>query len=75
MAALQVWYEDGFEGGFGGGGFHDIAGPTVDGRIVRWQADLGSADGEHAIKELARRLAAQREVTVRRLVLGTDGAG
>lgn len=75
MATLYVWYEAGFQGEFGGKGFHDLTGPTIDGRVVRWHADLGSADGERAVKELAGRLARVRHLTVRRLVLGTDSAG
>jgi hypothetical protein len=75
MATLYVWYEAGFQGEFGGKGFHDLTGPTIDGRVVRWHADLGSADGKRAIKELAGRLARVKDPAIRRLALGTDSAG
>ena len=75
VAMVQRWYADRSEGKFGGDGFHDLMGPTVDGRVVRWQSDLGSADGARALRELARRLAELPNVTVQRLVLGTEVAG
>jgi hypothetical protein len=64
-----------FQGEFGGKGFHDITGPTVDGRVLRWHADLGSADVERAVHELAGRLAKLKDPTVRRLIIGTQSAG
>jgi hypothetical protein len=75
MATLYVRYEAGFQGDFGGTRFHDLTGPTVDGRVVGWHADLGSADGEREVKELSGRLARLKDPTVRRLVLGTESAG
>jgi hypothetical protein len=31
-----------FSGAFGASGFHNLMGPTADGRVMRWNADLGS---------------------------------
>lgn len=46
VAAMQARYEEGFKGGFGRAGFHNLAQPTIDGRVIRWEADLGSSDAE-----------------------------
>lgn len=73
--AMEAWYREGFNGHFGGTGFHDLTGPTVDGRVMRWHADFGSADARHAIRSLARRLAELPGATVERLVVGTEHAG
>jgi hypothetical protein len=72
---MQAWYEQGVTGGFGGAGFHSLEGPTVDGRVVRWNADLGSADSERAIHSLATQLAVLPDVNVTQLVIGTNSTG
>jgi len=53
---MQAWYEEGFSGAFGGSGFHSLSGPTTDARVIRWDADLGSADAELAVRALVHRL-------------------
>lgn len=77
--AVNAWYHAGFEGAFpsaiGQGVFHDLIGPSSDGTVLRWQADLGSADVERAIRVLAERLGAVPGVPVRRLVVGTEDVG
>jgi hypothetical protein len=75
VATMQAWYEQGVTGGFGGAGFHSLEGPTVDGRVVRWNADLGSADSERAIHSLATQLAVLPDVNVTQLVIGTNSTG
>jgi hypothetical protein len=81
LAELVVdqWYGDGFDGAFQGdygeGGFHSLHGPSVDGAVLRWHADLGTADGLLAIRALARRLANIPTIAVRRLTLGTEEVG
>jgi hypothetical protein len=70
VATMQAWYEEGFSGAFGGSGFHSLTGPTADARVIRWDADLGSADAELAVRALALRLASLPDVKVTRLVLG-----
>lgn len=78
-AAVDAWYHAGFAGAFpsgvGRGVFHDLTGPSSDGAVLRWQADLGSADVERAIRVLAERLGAVPGVAVRRLVVGTEEVG
>jgi hypothetical protein len=75
VATMDAWYIDGAGGGFGGVGFHGLDGPSVDGPIARWHVDLGSSDGERAIRALARRLGNLTDITVKRLVLGTETVG
>jgi hypothetical protein len=75
VATMQAWYEDGFSGAFGGEGLHSLGTPTLDGRVVRWKVDMGSADTEHAIRALAARLGDLTGVKVKRLVLGTESGG
>jgi hypothetical protein len=57
------------------GGFHDLRGPTADGAVMRYSADLGSTDGYRTIRALASRLRAIQHPRVIRLVLGTETVG
>jgi hypothetical protein len=75
VAAMQAWYEEGFSRGFGGSGFLSLTGPTANARVIRWDADLGSADTEFPVGTLALRLAGLPDVKVTRLVLGAQSTG
>lgn len=66
------WYGEGVTGGFGGVGLHDLGGPTVDGSVLRWRVDFGSADPEVAIDALARELGAATDLRVERLLIGVE---
>jgi hypothetical protein len=54
--AVAAWYKAGLEGEFSVGVLHDLRGPYWDGPVAWWAVDLGSADDEEAIGNLARRL-------------------
>jgi hypothetical protein len=68
------WYGRGLFGGFGGVGFHELRGPIVDGSILRWRIDFGSADILVALETLARELGAT-ELGMQRLVIGVEHVG
>lgn len=72
-------YDDGTEHAFadetGEGVLHAIDGPSVDGRVMRWSVDLGSADAGRALRELAERLAEIAEIRVQRIVVGVETVG
>lgn len=70
--AMATWYERGFEGQFGRAGFHSLSGPTVDGRVMRWSVDLGSADSQRALEALAHSLGRLSSPRVQRVVVGTE---
>jgi hypothetical protein len=73
--AVLAWYNAGSDEAFEGGGFHDIGGPNWDGPVVRWNVDLGFADAESAVTDLARRLggwAAKWQGSVESLRLGIE---
>ncbi len=71
-ASLDRWYTVGFNGGFGGAGFHSISQPSVDRASLRCMLDLGSADAPLAFDSLRKRLAALSNVQVHELILGTE---
>jgi hypothetical protein len=76
IAAVQAWYQEGFDGAFpsglGQGAFHHLFGPSVEGAVLRWHVDFGSADERHALKSLRMRLADVTNVSVLRLIVGTE---
>lgn len=74
--AVAAWYAEGFGGAFGGAGFHDIGGPSVDepGAVMRWHVDFGSTDPPRALLALRERLGGLADVKVVRLVVGTEHA-
>lgn len=78
-SVVDGWYRNGFDGAYqigpGSGGFHSLSRPSVDGPVLRWHVDLGTADGTKAIHDLAKRLGNVPDVTVRRLDLGTEEVG
>lgn len=71
---IAAWYRCGFEGLFGGVGFHTIWGPSVDGSVLRWYVDLGSADPRRAIQGLVEKLEAST-LSVAHVIVGTETAG
>ncbi len=74
---MRAWYEEGFAGAFGGTGFHFLSEASVDGpgRVLRWSADVGSADARRAIQTLANRLGMLDDVTVEHVIIGIEEAG
>ena len=73
--SVRTWYESSFQGFFAsrfGIGFHDIQGPRIDGRIMRWVIDLGIANSREALDALAVRLALLPGVEIDQLVVGTE---
>ena len=50
VEAVRKWYALGLTGGFGGSGFHKLNGPTIDGRVMRWRIDFGSADCRRTVR-------------------------
>lgn len=73
-AAVDAWFRAGFDGAYQGTRFHYLSSPTVDEReaVMRWHIDLLSAHWQRVILDLARWLGAIPDVTVRRLVIGTE---
>jgi len=57
LRTVRLWYLDGLAQRFGDGPFHDMIGPNWQGETARWAVDIGFADPESALQELARRLA------------------
>jgi hypothetical protein len=74
QAVMDAWYQDGFWGAFGGRGLHELTGPSVDGAVLRWFIDFGSADERIAVRVLAQRLAPLPGLAGARLVIGTEEA-
>jgi hypothetical protein len=71
---LKAWYDDGFRGAFGDGFLHEMTQPVDDTeqQTIRCHIDMGSADVHVALRDLRRRLASLKGVTVTRLVTGTE---
>lgn len=73
---VQGWYAIGVSGGFGGRGFHELNGPTVDGNVMRWRIDFGSASVRPSVGSLASDLGqAVGPSIVAGIVVGTEKAG
>jgi hypothetical protein len=73
--AVEAWYAANAGGALAGKGFQLLGGPSVDGVVVRWSADLGAADPLAAVADLARRLASLPGPEVTRLEVGTEEVG
>jgi hypothetical protein len=69
------WYVEGATGSFGGVGFHELTGPTLDGRVMRWRIDFGSADSRRAVRWISRELTGIPGAPgIERIVIGTERA-
>lgn len=75
QALLSRWYAVGFNGGFGGSGFHSITDASFGGPVIRCSIDLGKVDALLAFDSLRKRLAALPNIEVREVVLGTEVVG
>lgn len=55
--AVAAWYDAGAAEAFPGGGFHYLSDIQWDGTVAHWWVDVGFAEVEPAVNDLARRLA------------------
>ncbi|MGI8856678.1 MAG: hypothetical protein ACR2JW_13090 [Thermomicrobiales bacterium] len=72
---VRVWLDDAQYGFFGGLRFRNPSNPSINGSVVRWQAEIAAPSFLSAIEELRERLAVIPDVNVVKLVLGTETVG
>jgi hypothetical protein len=69
---VNRWYGRGLAGAFGGRGLHQISGPSIDGSVMRWRIDFGSANFQVAVEALTQDLGAIPDFRVMRLIVGVE---
>jgi hypothetical protein len=71
---VDIWFMAGFDGASGDSGFRSLSPPSVDerGAVMRWDVDLVSPRWQRSVLDLAQWLGAIPDVTVKRLVVGTE---
>ncbi|MFN8526294.1 MAG: hypothetical protein U0821_24610 [Chloroflexota bacterium] len=79
-AVIEAWFGAGLDGAFpydedGPSGMHQVDGPSIDGAVLRYTIDFGSADADAAIQDLAERLAECESLHALRIVVGTETVG
>jgi len=76
-AILDTWCRRGFDGDFGGKGFHALGGISLDRAraVMTCSADLGTANPRKALESLAFQLASILDPKVKRIVVGTEEVG
>ncbi|MFN8526488.1 MAG: hypothetical protein U0821_25585 [Chloroflexota bacterium] len=79
-AVIEAWFGAGLDGAFpydedGPSGMHQVDGPSIDGAVLRYTIDFGSADADAAIQDLAERLAECESLHALQIVVGTETVG